>query len=160
MTGPQVDQSHLGQLRFRKMQIEDLSSVMENEISAYSHPWPKGIFADCIDSGHECWTVILSDVLIGHSILSVAAGESHLQNVCIVPSHQGRGYGRKLVEYMLSMAISRGADRIFLEVRTSNLTAYKLYESLGFNELGIRDGYYPGDSGREDGIMFGKELNL
>ena len=151
---------HIGKLQFRKMQIEDLSSVMENEIDSYSHPWPQGILADCIESGHECWLAILSDVIVGHSILSVAAGESHLQNICIIPSRQGKGYGRKLVEHMLSLAISRGAERIFLEVRTSNVTTYKLYESLGFSELGVRDGYYPGDSGREDAIMFTKELVL
>jgi len=140
------------------MQIEDLPSVLENEVNSYSHPWSLGIFADCIQSGHECWVVLHSESIIGHSIMSVAAGESHLQNVCINPANQGGGFGRELVEHMLVRANSRGACRIFLEVRTSNVIAYKLYESLGFNELGIRDGYYPGLSGREDAIMFAKEL--
>lgn len=140
------------------MQVEDLPFVIENDALSYSHPWSLGIFADCIQSGHECWLVLLDKDIIGHSILSIAAGESHLQNVCINPANQGSGFGRKLVEHMVAQASKRGAERIFLEVRTSNLIAYKLYESMGFNELGIRDGYYPGEAGREDAIMFGKEL--
>jgi len=68
--------------------------------------------------------------------------------------------GRALVEHMLGCAEERKAKTVFLEVRTSNVIAYKLHESLGFNEVGIRDGYYPGKGGREDVIVFAKELIL
>lgn len=145
-------------VHFRKMQIEDLPLVMKNEKLSYSHPWTQGIFVDCINAGHECWLFLIESKILGHSILSIAAGESHLQNVCINPAYQGRGYGRELVEHMLICAENRKARTVFLEVRSSNVIAYKLYESLGFNEVGIRNGYYPGESGREDAIVFAKEL--
>jgi len=47
---------------------------------------------------------------------------------------------------------------MFLEVRPSNLVAYKLYEKLGFNEVGIRENYYPAFAGREDAVVLAKEL--
>ena len=56
----------------------------------------------------------------------------HCLNVCINPDYQGQGYGRILVEHMLDRAMVNGVSSMFLEVRPSNLVAYKLYESLGF----------------------------
>ena len=50
------------------------------------------------------------------------------------------------------------SERVFLEVRTSNVTAYNLYESLGFNEIGVRPGYYPAYIGREDALVLAKEF--
>jgi len=148
----------MADIRFRKMQIEDLHFVLKNENLSYSHPWTQGIFTDCIRAGHECWLFLVDNEILGHSILSIAAGESHLQNVCIHPLHQGKGYGRILVEHMLTAAARRQATTVFLEIRSSNVIAYKLYESLGFNEVGVRDAYYPGKSSREDAIIFAKEL--
>ena len=59
---------------------------------------------------------------------------------------------------MIDCARSKKAKRIFLEVRASNIVAYKLYESIGFNEIGVRENYYPAYIGREDAIVLGKEL--
>ena len=143
---------------FQPMVSTDLASVVENEQLGYSHPWSEGIFADCIRSGNECWLIITGSKNIGHGILSVGVGESHLLNVCINPEYQGQGYGRNLVQHMLDRARNHRTSSIFLEVRPSNLVAFKLYESLGFNEIGIREGYYPAESGREDAIVFAKEF--
>jgi len=143
---------------FRAMQLDDLPSVIENERQSYSHPWSEGIFADCVKSGHECWLFLNRDSVAGHGILSIVADESHLLNVCVKPSLRGRGYGRILVEYMLDRARLQLVSCVFLEVRPSNLIAYKLYESMGFNEVGLRKDYYPAKSGREDAIVFAKEL--
>ncbi len=47
---------------------------------------------------------------------------------------------------------------MFLEVRPSNQVACNLYEDLGFNEVGIRENYYPAYVGREDALVLAKEL--
>lgn len=143
---------------FRKMQREDLPQVLENERLGYTHPWSRGIFEDCLVNGHECWLCIRSGKVVGHGVLSVAAGESHLLNVCIHPDCQGNGLGRALVEHMLECARTKYATRVFLEVRPSNLVAYRLYEKLGFNEVGVRANYYPAFFGREDALLLAKEL--
>lgn len=141
-----------------EMRQADLPNVLKNERRGYSHPWTEGIFADCLNAGHECWLFVFEGRNIGHGILSVAAGESHLLNVCIHPDYQGNGYGRLLVEHMLKRARARGANCVFLEVRPSNQIAYKLYEDLGFNEVGIRKDYYPAFVGREDALVLAREL--
>lgn len=143
---------------FRSMQLDDLPAILINERRGYTHPWSEGIFKDCIQSGYECWLIIYLKQVIGHGILSVAAGESHILNVCIHPDCQGLGFGKALVEHLLGKAKDKNAKRVFLEVRPSNRVAYKLYENLGFNEIGIRPNYYPAHIGREDALVLGKEF--
>ena len=142
----------------RRMQLADLPDVLRNERLGYMHPWTEGIFRDCLRNGQECWLLMSSNLNVGHGILSIAAGESHLLNVCVHPDFQGHGFGRILVEHVLERARVGNASTIFLEVRPSNVAACELYDKLGFNEVGIRENYYPSKVGREDALVLAKEL--
>ena len=61
--------------------------------------------------------------------------------------------GRKVLHFLLDMAKERGADTLFLEVRDSNKSAIALYLDEGFNQIGVRNDYYPTDKGREDALI-------
>ena len=52
--------------------------------------------------------------------------------------------------HCLQAAHDAGAEALFLEVRPSNAVAARLYDSLGFSEVGIRKDYYPARIGNED----------
>jgi len=145
--------------QMRAMRPQDLEDVFEIETRAYEFPWTLGIFRDCMQSGYGCWVLTENDKIIGYGVLSVAAGEAHILNVAISPKAQGRGHGRHLVSRLVDLARWHRAERIFLEVRPSNGPAQHIYESLGFNEIGRRPGYYPAPNGRrEDAIVMGMEL--
>jgi ribosomal-protein-alanine N-acetyltransferase len=141
-----------------RMKFTDLPFVLKNERRGYTHPWSGGIFRDCVNSGYECWLLTYLGKVIGHGIMSIAAGESHVLNVCVHPECQGHGFGRIMVEHLIGRAREREVKRMYLEVRPSNLIAYKLYESLGFDEIGIRANYYPAFVGREDALVLGMDL--
>ena len=155
-----IEPTPVSGFQVRPMRIDDLERVVINETRAYAYPWTRGIFADCLNAGHECWVVVIARDVIGHGVLSVAAGEAHLLNVCVRRDDQGRGYGRQLVRHMLDRALARGADVVFLEVRPSNHVAGALYESLGFNEIGRRKDYYPAENGHEDARVLAIQLRL
>lgn len=143
----------------RAMRGSDLEAVMAVEVAAYEFPWTTGTFRDCLAAGYGCWVLETeSGRIIGHGVLAVAAGEAHILNVCVAPSHQGRGHGRHLVRRLIDLARWDRAGRVFLEVRPSNPAAQHLYESLGFNEIGRRPRYYPARNGREDAIVMAMEL--
>lgn len=143
----------------RRMREIDLEAVFDNEQSAYTHPWTLGILRDCLRVGYDCQVVEQGGSLVGHAVLSSAAGEAHLLNITIVPDCQQRGLGRRLLKRMIRVAAERGADTLFLEVRISNASAQYLYQSEGFCEVGRRQGYYPHDSqGREDAVIYAKPL--
>lgn len=139
-------------MRLRKMTAADLPEVLRIENQNYQFPWSEDVFADCFRAGYSCWVCVESDKVLGYSILSIGAGEAHVLNVSVDPVEQNQGIGRKMLENLIEVARA-GADTIFLEVRPSNPVALSLYQKIGFNEIGIRKGYYPAEGGREDAIM-------
>jgi ribosomal-protein-alanine N-acetyltransferase len=146
------------EVSIRTMTYADLSNVMQVEEQAYPYPWTVGIFRDCIRVGYNCWVATLEEAIIGYGIVMLAAGEAHVLNLCVSPSFQGRGIGRKLLQHLSRRAQMANIDMILLEVRRSNQTAIDLYHSEGFHELGVRKNYYPGDQGREDAIILARYL--
>jgi len=145
-------------LTFRPMDGPDLAAVMAVEVAAYPHPWSREIFQDCLRAGHHCWVLQVDDRIQGHGIMSVAAGECEILNLCVHPDWQGRQFGRRLLRRLLAIASQRGADTAFLEVRRSNQAAIRLYQAEGFCEVGLRRNYYPKDRGREDAILMARAL--
>jgi ribosomal-protein-alanine N-acetyltransferase len=146
------------QILIRAMTRADLPAVVSNENTAYFRPWSLGVFSDCLESNYGCWVMLRENHIVGHGILNVAAGECHLLNVCVRAEYQRSGLGRRMVEHLLVQAAKLEAERVYLEVRPSNLAAYNLYMSFGFNEVGVRKGYYPAESGREDALVLTREL--
>jgi ribosomal-protein-alanine N-acetyltransferase len=147
-------------MRLRKMRKADLARVLEIETTNYAFPWSKEIFIDCFSVlSYSCWVCEdIEENVIAYAVLSIAAGEAHILNISVAPQSQGLGVGRKIMEHLIACA-SKKAQTLFLEVRPSNTKAQALYESLGFNEIGIRKDYYPAENNtREDAIMLALEL--
>ena len=142
----------------RPMRESDLDAILAIEQRAYPFPWTRGIFRDCLAAQYPAWVMHEHGLLIGYGVISVAADEAHILNVCVTPERQGRGYGRHLLRALVKLAGDHGAARIFLEVRPSNPTAIALYHDEGFNEIGQRPNYYPAEKGREDAIVMAMEL--
>jgi ribosomal-protein-alanine N-acetyltransferase len=140
------------------MQPADLKSVAAVERAAYQYPWSLGIFRDCLLAGYYCLVLEVGGSLTGYGIMSVAAGEAHLLNLCVHPNAQRLGYGRRLLSALMLRAVDAGADRIFLEVRPSNKIALLLYASVGFEQVGIRPAYYQAENGREDAVILAATL--
>lgn len=144
--------------QMRPMKQADVDVVSEIEKRAYPFPWTPGIFRDCLRAGHQCWVLEAGTKLLGYGVLSAAAGEAHILNVCIAPEYQGRGHGRRLLTRLVDLARWHHAHQVFLEVRPSNPRAINLYRDYGFNEIGLRPNYYPAEKGREDAIVMAMEL--
>lgn len=144
--------------QLRRMRVEDIEQVIAIEMAGYEYPWTYGIFRDCLGAGYQCWVLTQGLEIVGYGILSVAASEAHMLNVCVATEHRGRGNGRRIVKRMIELARWQHATRIYLEVRPTNLHAVKLYHNLGFNEIGTRPNYYPSRRGREDATVMALEL--
>lgn len=74
------------------------------------------------------------------------ATEGDIQTIGVSAAVRGRGLGRVLMLRLIAEAHARGSRQVFLEVRADNPSAQGLYRSLGFEELGIRRGYYQPDN--------------
>lgn len=144
----------------RLMQPADLKAVAAVERAAYQYPWSLGIFRDCLLAGYHCLVLDIAGSVTGYGIMSIAAGEAHLLNLCVHPNAQHFGYGRRLLSALMLRAAEADADKVFLEVRPSNEIALRLYRSAGFEQIGIRPAYYQADHGREDAVILAATLQM
>ena len=143
----------------RSMRESDLDAVLAIETRAYPFPWTRTIFLDCLRAGYSAWLLEQDGCILGYGLLSVAADEGHVLNLCTRPELQNRGLGRRMLQALIRQARTQGAQRLFLEVRPSNAGAIALYHATGFNEIGRRPRYYPDHDGRrEDALVMAMEL--
>ncbi len=145
-------------LRFRRMTLGDIDCVIKVENEVYQFPWTEQIFSDCIRVGYLCWMASRVDTVVGHAVISITPGESHMLNLSIAKIYQGNGYGRQFIEFLIRVAGENQAETMLLEVRPSNIPAINCYNASGFNEIGCRKDYYPSPDGREDALLFARHI--
>ncbi len=146
------------ELTFRQMALEDIRAVIQLENEVYQFPWTDRIFKDCIRVGYDCWLAHLGNTVVAHAVISIAAGESHILNLSVTSNHQGKGIGKQFIQFLLNIARNKRAQIMMLEVRPSNIRAINCYSSAGFNEIGCRKDYYPAPNGKEDALLFAKQI--
>jgi ribosomal-protein-alanine N-acetyltransferase len=146
------------QYEFRPMRMNDLEAIMVIEPQIYPYPWTSGNFSDSLNSGYSACVLLHNEEIIGYSLMMMVLDEAHLLNLSIAKNYQKQGLGRYLLEHMVDIAKNNQMVNMFLEVRQSNISAIALYENMGFNEMGIRRGYYPAINGREDAVLMGLAL--
>ena len=136
----------------------DLDAVVAIEGTIYEFPWSFGNFRDSLTAGYSCWGCHSADGLVGYAVMMLGANEAHLLNLSIAAPVQRRGHGARLLDHLLRVARGYQARGIFLEVRPSNPAARRLYLRYGFEQVGVRKGYYPARHGREDALLLSLAL--
>jgi [ribosomal protein S18]-alanine N-acetyltransferase len=144
--------------KLRAMLLDDMDDVVTIERSASSSPWTPEILRACIQIGYHCAVLEVEHEVVGYTVMSVEAGAAHILNLCIAPTHRGRGLGRAALNYLVAVARAREVERILLEVRPTNGIAQHLYQSAGFTPMGRRKNYYQTEDGYEDAIVLALEL--
>ena len=141
------------------MTPERLPAVLAVEQSVYSHPWTRGNFTDTLAAGHHALCLLGGDELIGYFVAMRGFEEVHLLNITVAPAHQRQGWALVLLDALVLWSRAQGAQWLWLEVRVSNERARAVYQSNGFQQVGLRKRYYPaaGDA-REDAIVMSRAL--
>jgi ribosomal-protein-alanine N-acetyltransferase len=140
------------------LDFNHLDSVLEIEKESNPYPWTARNFSDCIEKGYYSMVLEDNERLVGFAIMAISSEESHLLNIGVNKDFRGSGFGEQLLKKMIIAAEVMGSKKIILEVRVSNKIAYRLYEKLGFHEIGERKKYYRLPEGREDAYVMSKTL--
>jgi ribosomal-protein-alanine N-acetyltransferase len=151
--------AHAGELTIRVMHDADVVEVIGIERGSYQFPWTEGIFHDCLRVSYLCRVAVQGQHIVGYAVMSTGAGEAHILNLCVREDSRRTGVGRQLIRYLLDQAEAAGMLEAFLEVRPSNAIAMRLYQSLGFAQIGTRRGYYQAVGGREDAAVLRLRLD-
>lgn len=126
---------------------------------AFDRPWSAEEF-EALLKGPGAFTVLgEADEPKGFILCRAVAGEAEVLTVAVDPAARRRGWGAALVEMAAGIAREAGALEMFLEVAADNLAAIKLYETTGFQRVGLRKGYYPHADGAKDAVVMRRTLN-
>ena len=136
----------------REMVAEDLDQVVEIEKKTFSLPWSKAGFQSGMQISGSCFLVALSEnQIVGYIGMYTSFDEGEITNVAVDKKVQNQGTGKKLVDESIKWCEKYKINQLILEVRKSNEVAIHLYQSLGFEIIGNRKGFY--EHPTEDGLV-------
>ena len=136
-----------------QIEASDFDRLYEIEQQAHLVPWSFGTLKNNQDERYLNLKLIENNQIIGFAICQTVSDEATLFNIAIVPSHQGNGLGKLLLNELIARLKEKGVQTLWLEVRESNPARF-LYEKIGFNEVDIRKNYYPKpNGGRENAVV-------
>ncbi len=128
---------------FAPLEQVHLDRIERIEREVFSQPWRRYDFARMISNpGAVNLVMLVEGQVAGYSCSWTVLDQAELGNIAVAPPWQGRGLGRLLLEESLLALRARGVATVFLEVRRSNLRAFELYRSRGFQRVGVRCNYY------------------
>jgi len=99
----------------------------------------------------RAWCLVKGEKAVAAIWYQCAAERAEMVDLQVLTTERRRGFGRQLL--WASLTALAGVRSVDLEVRSSNLPARALYESLGFCEAGTRPNYYATANGREDAVL-------
>ena len=144
---------------FREISLGDLDGIVQIERAVNPFPWGEEALRDTIaSSGHHLMS-LRKGRAVGFLLSSFVLDEAQLLLIGVSPDWQGVGVGGQLLKELINRSQDQGQKLIYLEVRSGNERAIRLYRSLGFIDIGVRRDYYPGLVGREDAIVMSLQID-
>lgn len=137
------------------MRLEDIDRVCEIENLSFTTPWSRESFEAELTKNKLARYIVakIDGEVAAYGGMWVVLDEGHITNIAVHPDYRGRKIGEKLVRALLQTAKDNNASSVTLEVRATNEAARRLYKRLGFEDSGIRKGYYA-DTGDDAIIMW------
>ncbi|HLO12065.1 MAG TPA: ribosomal protein S18-alanine N-acetyltransferase [Pseudoneobacillus sp.] len=140
-------------LLFRLMREEDIDQIVNIEKLSFATPWSKEAFYNELYKNQFATYLVIEDgeKIIGYCGVWIVVDEAHITNIAVLPEYRGRKLGEALLSKVIQMAKELGAKSMTLEVRVTNIIAQNLYRKFGFENGGIRKGYYTDN--QEDALV-------
>jgi len=151
----EVEYEKKQELVVRPMRLEDVDAVWEIEKLSFRTPWSRESFVQELQTNLTARYLVaeLGDEIVGYGGMWFVLDEAHITNIAVHPDYRGQKIGDRIVKAMITAAEKEAIKNMTLEVRLSNAAAINLYKKLGFEEAGIRKGYYF-DTGEDALIMW------
>ncbi len=143
----------------RPMTEEDVDDVLVVERLSFQTPWSRKAFLSELQNNMVAFycAVEKDKKVVGYGGVWVILDEAHITNIAVHPDYRGRGYGEKILLFLIEKAASFDCEAITLEVRVSNERAQKLYRKHGFSTKGFRKGYYTDTN--EDALVMCRQFS-
>ncbi len=97
--------------------------------------------------------------MAGFIMSRIAADEAEILSVAVARRYRSGGLGGRLLRHHLGRLAAHGVTAVFLEVEEGNEPAIRLYRRAGFEQVGRREGYYPGDAARKAALVLRRDID-
>ena len=139
-----------------KMEQCHVLGIAQLEKECFSDPWSEKSIASELSNPLSLWYVAVDgDQVVGYIGSQTVLDGADMMNIAVDPAYRRQGIAERLVEKLVVGVCEKGAICLLLEVRASNAPAIKLYEKLGFVQIGRRPNYYRNP--KEDALILRKE---
>ena len=138
---------------FRYAKNSELTEVKAIEQLTSAYPWSDQLFDESIN---KLLVITQKQDIIGYAVVALVAQQAELHLIAIHPKAQSQGYGQLILALIIE-SMPASIESFFLEVRVSNCRAIRLYQRLGFVQIGERKDYYRNGLGTEDAIIMARE---
>lgn len=137
------------------MRLEDIGRVQAIDRMSFPTPWPRETYHRELRENRQARYFVARTMqqVVGYAGMWVILDEAHVTTIAVDPLHRRRHIGERLLVALIDEALKRSARLVTLEVRRSNRGAQALYRRYGFQDIGIRKGYYS-DNGEDAIIMW------
>jgi [ribosomal protein S18]-alanine N-acetyltransferase len=130
----------------RTMTAADLDTVLVLEHELFGEDaWSRRMLeGELTEQPRSRYYLVADDrgAIAGYAGLLVAAAQADVLTLAVAADRWGQGIGSALLGALLAEAERRKCTEVFLEVRTDNTRAQRLYRRYGFGQIGLRKGYY------------------
>ncbi len=144
-------------MKLRRWKFEDILGISELEKECFpQEPWSYRMLADSFEN--ENFTGVLYEdggEIAGYGGISMGYDTADIDNIAVSERYRRSGLGGKMLEELVSVARSKGAQKVFLEVRVSNRAAMSLYLKHGFKGVYARTRYY---TDGEDCLVMARDI--
>ena len=141
----------------RGWKYEDILRISQIEEECFpDEPWNFKMLASSFEQ-ENFFGVIAEDggEIAGYGGITVAAGTADVDNIAVTEPYRHSGIATAVLSELISIARAQGAEKVFLEVRVSNVAAMSLYLKNGFKGAYARTRYY---AEGEDCLVMSREL--
>ena len=132
----------------RAFQPGDVRALAAAEVECFEDPWPEAYFASELFAPGRFQRILVdpAGVLAAYLFTAWQYLDLHILKIATLPEHRRNGLGRRLMAVAEEHARAMAGETLTLEVRLTNTGAITLYESLGYERMGVRRGYYADNS--------------
>ncbi len=147
----------INDIRIETMNETHLKDLALLEKQCFSVPWSeKALRAELEKDNSRFFVAITKNEVSGYIGANNVLGEVYIDNIAVFYNYRGFGIGTALLKHLIKVSEDENCEFITLEVRESNIVARKLYEKLGFQNLGVRKNFY--EQPKEDAVIYTKFL--
>lgn len=140
----------------RTLTPEDAQELAYLELKIFPVPWSESSLRSFLELANVFGeAIIIEQKIVAYMFVQYAADEVHILNIGVLEEYRRSGLATLLLKRFFNHARKQKATTCYLEVRTSNISAQKLYFNYGFMPVSVRKNYYPNG---EDALILLKHL--